>query len=125
MAENENIKDKEPESSTEVVGVNFREAGKVYYFAPDGVKYDIGDKVIVETARGVEFGTVKLPTKLVPSSEIVAPLKPIMRRATADDIQRNEKNRRLEAEAAEICKKKIENHGLGMDLTGVEYTFDN
>ncbi len=125
MAEIENIKSEAQESFTEVVGVNFREAGKVYYFDPNGVKYSVGEKVIVETARGVEFGTVKLPTKSVPSSEIVAPLKPIMRRATADDIQRNEKNRRLEEEAGEICKKKIANHGLEMDLTGVEYTFDN
>ena len=125
MAENENIKNEAATEATEVVGVNFREAGKVYYFAPNGIKYSIGDKVIVETARGVEFGTVKLPTKFVPSSEIVAPLKPIIRRATADDVQRNEKNRKLEAEAGEICKKKIANHGLEMDLTGVEYTFDN
>ena len=125
MAENENIKNEAAPEMTEVVGVNFREAGKVYYFAPGGVKYSVGDKVIVETARGVEFGTVKLQTKLVPTAEIVAPLKPIMRRATPEDVARNEKNRRLEEEAAEICKKKIANHGLEMDLTGVEYTFDN
>ena len=125
MAEIENTVVEEAEALTEVVGVSFREAGKIYYFAPGGESFSVGENVIVETARGVEFGTVKLGNKKVSSSDIVAPLKPIMRRATADDHKRNEKNRAAEVEAGEICKKKIEAHGLGMNLTGVEYTFDN
>ena len=108
-----------------VVGVSFREAGKIYYFDPKGKSYALGEKVIVETARGVEFGTVKESNKSVPSSEIVSPLKPIIRRATEEDKKKNDQNRIAEAEAAEVCKKKIAAHGLGMDLTGVEYTFDN
>ena len=109
----------------EVVGINFREAGKVYYFAPGDFKLNIGDNVIVETARGIELGTVKLANKLLPSSEIVSPLKPITRIATKEDMIRHEKNRKAEEDAAVICKKKIEAHGLEMNLVGVEYTFDN
>ena len=129
MAEKENInqistEEKAAEKIT-VVGVSFREAGKVYYFDPAQLKLSIGDGVIVETIRGVEFGTVKLGNKEVNSSEIISPLKPVMRKATAEDIAKNEKNRRAEEDAAVICKKKIESHGLGMNLTGVEYTFDN
>ena len=125
MAEIEKPAAPAAEELTEVVGVNFREAGKIYYFAPGKESYSPGDNVIVETARGVEFGTVKLGNKRIPSSEIVSPLKPIMRRATPEDHAKNEKNRKAEADAGEICKKKIEAHGLGMNLTGVEYTFDN
>ena len=119
----ENNSDKSEKAT--VVGVSFREAGKVYYFDPLDKSYSVGENVIVETARGVEFGTVKLGNKEVDSSEIVSPLKPIMRKATAEDVAKNDKNRIAEEEAAVICKKKIESHGLGMNLTGVEYTFDN
>ena len=108
-----------------VVGVSFREAGKIYYFDPRKLIFANGDKVIVETARGVEFGVVKQANKDVPTSEIISALKPIIRRATKEDIAKDEANRQAEVEAAEICKKKIEAHKLGMDLTGVEYTFDN
>ena len=125
MAEIEKVDQPKVEELTEVVGISFREAGKIYYFAPGKESFSVGDNVIVETARGVEFGTVKLGNKKVPSAELVSPLKPIMRRATAEDRAKNEKNRQLELEAGEICKKKIEAHGLGMNLTGVEYTFDN
>ncbi len=109
----------------EVVGINFREAGKVYYFSPENFKLNVGDSVIVETARGVELGVVKLANKIIPASEIVSPLKPITRIATKDDLIKNEKNRQAEADAAVVCKKKIEAHGLEMSLVGVEYTFDN
>lgn len=113
------------EEKVEVVGINFREAGKIYYFAPKGFKLSLGDKVIVETSRGVEMGTVKVGNKLVPSSEIVPPLKEVTRIATQDDIERDIRNHELELEAALICKKKIANHKLDMSLVATEYTFDN
>ncbi len=109
----------------EIVGVNFREAGKIYYFAPDGLKLSVGEAVIVETSRGVELGTVKVANKLISSSEIVSPLKPVTRSATAADIQHYEKNRAAEADAIAVCQKKVEAHNLGMKLVGAEYTFDN
>ena len=111
-------------STVEIIGINFREAGKIYYFAPAGLTPAFGDKVIVETARGVEIGTVKVKNKMVPTSEIVAPLKEITRIATADDLERDRKNREAEMEAALICKKKIAAHKLEMSLVAVEYTFD-
>ena len=78
----------------EITGINFREAGKIYYFAPGELQLSRGDRVIVETARGVEIGTVKLPNKKVPESEIVSPLKEVTRIATADDLKKDEKNRK-------------------------------
>lgn len=115
----------EVNETVEVVGINFREAGKVYYFSPGTLKLKAGECVIVETARGIELGTVKLPNQTVPCTKIVSPLKPITRIATKDDLIKNEKNRKAEEDAAVICKKKIEAHGLEMSLVGVEYTFDN
>ena len=111
--------------TVEIVGINFREAGKIYYFAPAGFKLEAGTKVIVETARGVEMGTVKVANKSVPTSEIVSPLKPITRPATEADMQKDAKNHEAEMDAALICKKKIAAHGLEMSLVAVEYTFDN
>ena len=111
--------------TVEVVGINFREAGKVYYFSPGKFKLKAGESVIVETARGVELGTVKLPNKIISTKDIVSSLKPITRIATKEDLIKNEKNRKAEEDAAVICKKKIEAHGLEMSLVGVEYTFDN
>ena len=129
MAENENKSvaqaDAPVAETVTVVGVSFREAGKIYYFDPRRLNFSIGDKVIVETARGVEFGIIKQANKDIPSKEIISPLKPIIRRATAEDIEKNAQNRKAEEEAAEVCKKKIAQHKLNMDLTGVEYTFDN
>ena len=128
---NEEIKKNEPQESAkgasevEIVGISFREAGKIYYFAPGKLKFNQGDRVIVETARGVEMGTVKVANKMVPESDIVPPLKAVTRKATEADIERDAKNRELEMDAAIICKKKIENHGLEMSLVAVEYTFDN
>ena len=110
---------------TEIVGVNFREAGKIYYFAPGSFKLSLGDKVIVETSRGVEMGTVKVANKTVPSTQIVSPLKKVTRPATERDLEKDAKNHEAELEAALICKKKIANHGLEMSLVAVEYTFDN
>ena len=82
--------------TVEVIGINFREAGKIYYFSPNGLTFTIGNKVIVETARGVEMGTVKVANKVVPSSEIVPPLKSVTRLATKEDIERDERNYELE-----------------------------
>ena len=113
------------EQSVEIVGISFREAGKIYYFAPNKFKFSEGDKVIVDTARGTEMGTVKIPNKTVSSADIVSPLKAVTRPATKEDIEKDEKNHELEFEAALICKKKIAAHKLGMRLVGVEYTFDN
>lgn len=115
-----------PEGPTvEIVGINFREAGKIYYFAPGDKQFKVGDRAIVDTARGVEIGTVKVANKLVAESEVVPPLKEVTRLATAEDLERDERNRELEMDAALICKKKIANHGLDMSLVAVEYTFDN
>lgn len=115
----------EPDEKAEIVGVNFREAGKIYYFAPGEYKLSVGERVIVETARGVEIGTVKVPNKFLPASEIVTPLKEITRPATSDDLERDRKNRQSEMDAAMICKEKIAKHGLDMSLVAAEYTFDN
>lgn len=109
----------------EVIGVRFKKAGKVYYFDPDGITIQKGDFVIVETARGIEYGSVVVGPKMVPESEIIPPLKKVLRVATAEDELHNNENREKEAEAMETCLKKIEKHDLGMKLIDVEYTFDN
>ena len=110
---------------TEIIGVRFRDAGKVYYFAPGQVQVNTGDNVIVETARGMEYGFVAEGNHLVDSSKIVPPLRPVIRAADEKDAERYETNRQLEAEAFAVCKKKIAEHGLDMKLIEAEYTFDN
>lgn len=115
----------DPNQKVEIIGINFREAGKIYYFAPGKFKLTVGERVIVETSRGVEIGTVKAPNKFVPLSEIVSPLKEITRIATREDLIKDEKNKQAELDAAIICKKKIASHGLDMSLVAAEYTFDN
>ncbi len=127
MNEENNVISDKPEGSlpVEIVGISFREAGKIYYFAPGSLSFSQGERVIVETARGVEMGTVKVANKTVPESEIVSPLKQVTRKATPEDIIRDAKNREAEMEAAIICKKKIAEHGLEMNLVADEYTFDN
>ena len=109
---------------TEVIGVKFNKVGKVYYFDPKGSKLNVGQGVVVETARGVEFGTVASPNREVSEDEIVAPLKPIIRPATNADYDRFEKNKQKEKEAFEIAAQKIREHGLDMKLINTEYTFD-
>ena len=108
-----------------VIGVRFKRVGKVYYFSPGDLKLAEGDHVIVETSRGMEYGEVVIADKEVAEKDIVAPLKTVLRRATAKDDKRVEENKRKEKEALEICQKKIEKHGLEMKLVDVEYTFDN
>ncbi len=113
------------EAEVEVVGVTFRAAGKKYYFAPGRLKLRIGDEVIVETARGLEFGKVAIPNKMVPASTIVPPLRLVTRVANESDRQRNARNRELEVEALPICRERIAKHKLDMTLISAEYTFDN
>lgn len=110
---------------TRVIGVRFRPAGKIYFFAPGKLDIKTGDKVIVETARGVEFGSVVTGPKDVEDEKITPPLKPVIRIATADDVKKENKNREKEKEAFEICLEKIRKHGLEMKLIDAEYTFDN
>lgn len=107
-----------------VVGVRFRKAGKIYYFDPGEWLLPVGEHVIVETARGVEYGTVVVGVRDVPGEEIVSPLKKVVRRAKENDALRVRENEAREKEAFDICKDKIEAHGLDMHLVDVEYTFD-
>ena len=108
-----------------VIGVRFRRAGKVYFFDPGELQINKGDHVIVETARGVEFGSVVLGLREVEEDMVIQPLKPVLRVATADDVRREERNREKEKEALAICLEKVQKHGLEMKLIDAEYTFDN
>lgn len=110
---------------TKVVGIRFRNVGKIYYFNPKEYKMKIGDHVIVETARGVEYGRVVLGPKEVGEDEVIHPLKEVLRVATPEDEEREKQNRQKEKEAFKICQKKIRDHGLEMKLIDAEYTFDN
>ncbi len=109
---------------TQVVGVRFKDTGKVYFFDPNHFDVKAGSFVIVETARGVECGKVAEANKAVEDDEIVSPLKPVIRIATPEDLKVVAENRVKEEKAFDICEKKIEEHGLDMNLTEVEYTFD-
>ena len=108
-----------------IVGVRFRNAGKVYYFDPKNYKIGPKDHVIVETARGVEYGTVVGGIREVADDKVVQPLKPVLRVATEEDDARAERNRAREKDAMRICREKISKHGLEMKLIDAEYTFDN
>ena len=107
-----------------VIGVRFKEVGKVYYFDPDGLTLKKGEKVIVETVRGIECGEVAMDNREISDEEIVKPLKKLIRIATPEDIATVTENKKKEKEAFEICQKKIMAHGLDMKLVDVEYTFD-
>lgn len=110
---------------TKVIGVRFRNVGKIYYFGPKDYDIHVGSHVIVETARGMEYGHVVLAPREVEDHMVVQPLKDVLRMATQEDEEREEKNREKEKEAFEICLKKIQDHHLGMKLIDAEYTFDN
>lgn len=110
---------------TKVIGVRFRTAGKIYYFDPVKFRIKKGDHVIVETARGVEFGTVVSGVKEVPDEKVVQPLKPVLRVASQRDEEQEANNKRKEKEAFRICLEKIKKHKLEMKLIDAEYTFDN
>ena len=108
-----------------VIGVRFRRAGKVYFFDPAGYDIKQGDNVIVETARGIEYGSVVLGPRDVEDDKIIQPLKPVIRQATEEDIAVEKRNKEKEKEAFQICIEKIKKHGLEMKLIDCEYTFDN
>lgn len=108
-----------------VVGIRFRNAGKIYYFGPGELELKAGMHVIVETARGVEMGTVITDPREVSEESVVQPLKPVIRIATESDEKTAEKNREKEKEAYRICNEKIAKHNLDMKLVEAEYTFDN
>ncbi|MGN0989290.1 MAG: stage 0 sporulation family protein [Eubacteriales bacterium] len=109
----------------EIVGVRFKSVGKIYYFAPNGLQVKEGDRVIVETVRGQEIGTVIVPNRFVAPNEKFDPLSPVVRAATAEDLENDAKNREKEKKAFAICQEKIKKHDLQMNLVDVEYTFDN
>ena len=109
----------------EVIGVRFKTVGKVYYFDPDANNLKKGDKVIVETARGIECGEVAMENRQIDDEELVQPLKKLIRAATPEDLKRVEENHKKEKSAFQICLKKIAAHKLEMKLVDVEYTFDN
>lgn len=108
-----------------VVGIRFKKAGKVYYFDPNGYEIKLNDPVIVETARGIEYGYCVIETKEVSGDEIISDLKPVLRMADETDKYINRENLKKSKEAMEICKEKIEEHNLDMKLVDCEYTFDN
>jgi cell fate regulator YaaT (PSP1 superfamily) len=109
----------------EIVGIKFKDVGKVYYFGPNGMTFQKGDKAIVETARGLECGEVATENSDVPDESIVAPLKPVIRHATKEDLATVEQNKEKGKKAFQICEEKIARHGLDMKLVDVEYTFDS
>ena len=108
-----------------VAGVRFKKAGKVYYFDPNGVDVEKGVHVIVETVRGLEFGTVIGELREVAEKEVVAPLKKIIRLADKNDIAQHQANEGKKRKALQLCQEKVDKHGLGMKLIDVEYTFDS
>ena len=123
---------KEPKESfpplppeVEVVGVSFRGSTKYYYFDPKGEPFAVGDDILVETARGLDFGKVTIANKVVPSSEIVPPLREVVRPATDADRAKNAENRKAEERAVRIFEQKIREHKLEMKPVQAEYTFDN
>jgi cell fate regulator YaaT (PSP1 superfamily) len=110
---------------TRVIGVRFRTAGKIYFFSPGKYVIKKGDHVIVETARGVEYGTVVGEPREVEDDEVVKPLKPVLRTASTKDDEQEKANREKEKEAFKVCLEKIRKHNLDMKLIDAEYTFDN
>ncbi len=109
----------------EIIGVRFKETGKIYYFDPQGLQITENDHVIVETARGIEYGNVAVPNRIVGEKDVVLPLRSVIRIATEEDDAVYAENKRKEKDAAKICLEKIAEHRLGMKLVDVEYTFDN
>ena len=109
----------------EIIGVRFKEVGKIYYFDPQKFDLTIGSHVIVETARGIEFGSVIIAPRDVDEEHVIQPLKPVIRIATDEDEKIEAKNREKEKDAFKICLEKIQKHGLEMKLVDAEYTFDN
>lgn len=107
-----------------VVGVRFKQAGKIYYFDPSDLEIPVDSEIIVETVRGLEFGKVVISPRDVPEEDVVLPLKKVLRLATQEDIDQMNENNAKEIEAKDVCTAKIEEHDLPMKLIDVEYTFD-
>jgi len=107
-----------------IVGIKFKKTNKVYYFSPENLEFSEGDGVIVETARGIEYGTVAITPREVEENKIVPPLKPVMRKATAEDYKKLEEQHAKVPQALELANEKIKKHNLDMKLVDVEYTFD-
>lgn len=110
---------------TKVIGVRFRRAGKIYFFDPLDFLIEKGQHVIVETVRGVEYGSVVTGVREIEDDKIIQPLKPVIRIATPEDDAKEIENKEKEKKAFDICLEKIKNHNLEMKLIDVEYTFDN
>lgn len=109
----------------DVIGVRFRQTGKIYFFAPEDYDVKVGDNVIVETARGIEYGKVVLGKRQIEESKLVSSLKSVIRIATEEDDRIQQENQIKKQEAFKVCLEKIEKHGLEMKLIDCEYTFDN
>lgn len=109
---------------SQIVGVRFKQVGKIYYFSPADIELSVGDGVIVETARGVEFGKVVIGPREELEDKIIKPLKPVIRKATQEDIDKVVKNNAKRSDALAICEEKIKKHNLEMKLVDAEYTFD-
>ena len=109
---------------TEIISVRFKEGGKSYYFNPNGLSVAVGESVIIETSRGVEFGECVESNRLIDEMELVSPLRPVVRKATEADHKMRQANQEKEKKAYEVCQQKIQEHGLDMKLVEVEYNFD-
>lgn len=107
-----------------VVGVRYKERGRMYYFDPSGLELTCGDRVLVETVRGLELGEIVLEPTDVPEEKVVSPLKKVIRVATPDDISVGQANKEKASNAMEIARAKIADHGLEMHLVDAEYAFD-
>ena len=111
-------------ANVEVVDIQFRPGQKIYFFDPDGMAFGAGDHVIIDTARGAEFGYVTAGNHRIPEKDVVAPLRKVLRRADSQDEKIHQENRAKETRAYEVCLQKIESHGLDMQLVSAEYAFD-
>jgi len=109
----------------EIIGVRFKKLGKIYFFDPDGIKFEKGKSAIVETARGLELGEVAVANRLMSEDKMVSSLKKAIRVATDDDVKKYNENEKKAQEAFKVCEEKIKKHGLDMKLIDVEYTFDS
>lgn len=108
----------------EVIGVRFKKAGKIYYFDPKNISFEVGDGVIVETVRGIEFGEVVIAKRQVADKKVVKPLKQVLKKADEKDYKKLEENKKKEKQAFKVCEEKIQKHKMDMKLINVEYTFD-
>ena len=113
------------DEKVEIIGIRFKPAGKIYYFSPGGIQFEQGEKAIVETVRGVEYGTVAIANRMISVEELVSPLKPVIRKATPEDDLQHQRNKQLEMSARDVWEEKVKKNGLVMHLVDIEYTFDN